>query len=338
MAEQLKTYYTFDDVALIPQYSNVNSRLDTKLNTKLTKKITMKIPIVDANMDTVICERMAYILLKNGSVTIFHRFCSFKRQRELVKKFKNECFVSYGLNDLENLYELLEKGALGVCLDVAHGHCKRMVNAIKQIKKKFPDKEIIAGNVCNPMGCHDLIVAGADAIKVGIGPGSACSTRIITGFGAPQFSAIKECAKVCNKMKIPLIADGGIRNSRDIVLALAAGADSVMIGSLFAKTYESAARKMKKNNGTFAVYRGQASKEFQEDFYGELKENTVAEGVQYETKCESSCQELIDNLCGGIRSGLTYGGSTNIEEFREKAEFVRVTSTYMKESFPRTSQ
>ena len=338
MTEKLKTYYTFDDIALMPQYSNVNSRLDTKLNTKLTKKITMKIPIIAANMDTVICERMADILLKNGSIPIFHRFCSFKKQIDLVRKYKNECFVSYGLNNLENLYELLEKGALGVCLDVAHGHCKRMITAIKQIKKKYPNKQVIAGNVCNPIGCHDLIIAGADAVKVGIGPGSACSTRIVTGFGIPQFSAILECSKVCNKMRVPLIADGGIRNSRDIVLALAAGADSVMIGSLFAKTYESSARKLKKNNITYAVYRGQSSKEFQKDFYGKLKENTVAEGVKYETKCEYSCQELIDKLCGGIRSALTYGGSTNIKDFREKVEYVKVTPTYLKESFPRTFQ
>lgn len=334
----MKKYYTFDDIALLPQFSNVNSRLDTKLNTKLTKKIQMKIPILCSNMDTTICERITDILLKNGSIPIFHRFCHVRKQKDLVRKYKNECFVSYGLRELNELYDLFEKGALGVCLDVAHGHCERMIDTIKTIKKKYPEKQVIAGNVCTPIECHDLICAGADAIKVGIGPGSACSTRIVTGFGAPQFSAIKECAKICNKMKIPLIADGGIRNSRDVVLALAAGADSVMIGSLFAKTYESSARKIKKNNKTYSIYRGQASKEFQEDYYGQLKENTVTEGVQYETECSGSCQELIDKLCGGIRSGLTYGGSRTIKELQEKAEFVEVTSSYIKESYPRTFQ
>jgi len=313
MTEKLQTYLTFDDVALLPQYSNIKSRLDTKLDTRLTKKITMKLPIVASNMDTVINEKMADVLLKNGSIPIFHRFCSFEKQKEIVEKYKNECFVSYGLKDLDNLFKLLELGALGVCIDIAHGHCKKMIKMISEIKKKYPSKQIIAGNVCTPLACHDLITAGADAIKVGIGPGSACTTRIVTGFGAPQFSAIKECSKICSKFKVPLIADGGIRNSRDIILALAAGADTVMIGGLFAKTYESASKKFQKGGETYCVYRGQASKEFQIDFYGTLKKKTVPEGIEYKTICSGSCQDLIYKLCGGLRSGLTYGGAINIK-------------------------
>src|SRR6202035_1032012 len=146
---------------------------------------------------------------------------------------------------------LLDLGAAGVCIDVAHGHSDKMIQFIRELKRTHPDKEVIAGNVCTPMAYHDLVNAGADAVKVGVGPGAACTTRMVTGFGVPQFSAIMECAKVAEKLRIPLIADGGIRDSRDVVLALAAGASSVMIGKLFALTKESAAPKRKLDSGGF---------------------------------------------------------------------------------------
>lgn len=232
---------------------------------------------------------------------------------------------------------MLELGASGVCIDVAHGHSDKMFHTIGEIKKKFPQKDVIAGNVCTPMAYHDLVNAGADAVKVGVGPGAACTTRMVTGFGVPQFTAIYECAQVAEKLRIPLIADGGIRTSRDVVLALAAGASSVMIGKLFAVTKESAAPKRKSENfsGLEAKYRGQASEDFQTDFYGALKQKTVAEGVDFWVPVKSTAQELIDNLLGGLRSGMTYGGARNIKELQRKAEFMEVTASYISESHPR---
>jgi len=175
-------------------------------------------------------------------------------------------------------------------------------------------------------------------VKVGIGPGAACTTRMVTGFGVPQFTAVRDCAQVAEKLRVPLIADGGIRNSRDVVLALAAGASSVMVGKLFALTREGAAQKRKaagSASGLEAKYRGQASADFQTEFYGGLKEKTVAEGVDFWAPVSGSAHELLAELLGGLRSGMTYGGARSIKELQRKAEFVEVSATYLQESEPR---
>jgi len=326
--------YTFDDVALVPQFNNVPSRTEPQLDSWLTTKRKLGIPILCANMDTTISDELAEILIKRGSVPIYHRFTSdFSRQEEWVKKFGDKTFISCGIGKekLEEAQKLFDKGAGGVCIDVAHGHSLQMLKFIEALKKSHPKKEVIAGNVCTAMAYQDLVNAGADAVKVGVGPGAACTTRVITGFGVPQFSAIFECAKVAEKLRVPLIADGGIRTSKDVVLALAAGASSVMIGKLFALTEESAAEK---KDGK-AKFRGQASEDFQTDYYGGLKEKTVAEGVDFWAPILGSAEKLIDDLMGGLRSGLTYGGARNIKELQRKAEFVEVTSSYIQESHPR---
>ncbi|EFC50722.1 inosine-5-monophosphate dehydrogenase [Naegleria gruberi] len=334
---------TFDDVTLVPQYNNVPSRLHPSLDTWLTKNTKIGMPLLAANMDTVIGDELADVLIANGGIPLFHRFTSFEKQSEWVKKYENNCFVSCGLNDMESTVKLLELGAKGVVIDIAHGHSDAMCTFIRNLKKQLPHKEIIAGNVCTPMGYQDLVTAGADAVKVGVGCGAACTTRIKTGFGLPQFSAIKNCAELARKLRVPIIADGGIVFERDMVLALAAGASTVMMGSIFAKTMESAAPKSKKTleNGqeiTLVKYRGQASKDFQDDFYGGLKKGTVPEGVSFHAKCTGSAQDVIDNFCGSLRSALTYGGAKDIKELQRKAEFVRVTPNFGKESHPRPEQ
>jgi IMP dehydrogenase len=283
---------------------------------------------------------LAELLLANGSTPIFHRFTTVEQQLRWIKRFRDKAFISCGIQTkfLEEIRDLLDAGALGVCIDIAHGHSDRMFRLIEELKKSHPTKEIIAGNVCTPMAYHDLVNAGADAVKVGVGPGAACTTRMITGFGVPQFSAIYECAKIADKLRVPLIADGGIRNSRDVVLALAAGASSVMVGKLFAITEESAAPKRFSSSEPQkreAKYRGQASVDFQNDYYGNLKEKTVAEGIDFWAPVSGSAQRMIDDLLGGLRSGMTYGGARNIKELQRKAEFVHVTSTYIHESQPR---
>lgn len=334
----MRTGYTFDDVALVPQFNNIPSRTEPSLTSWLTKNRKIDIPIIASNMDTVIGYELADILLHHGSVPIFHRFTSFEEQQKWVKKYGFNTFISSGILKLDETRALLDLGAAGVCFDVAHGHSDRMFKHIQELKRSHPDKEIIAGNVCTAMAYHDLVNAGVDAVKVGVGPGAACTTRMVTGFGVPQFTAIQDCARIAEKLRVPLIADGGIRSSRDVVLALAAGASTVMIGKLFAMTKESAAPKRKsevKGEELEAKYRGQASEDFQNEFYGGLKQKTVAEGVDFWGAVTGSVEELLNKLLGGIRSGMTYGGARNIKELQRKAEFMHVTSTYINESKPR---
>lgn len=327
--------YTFDDVALVPQFNNVPSRTEPVLESWLTKNRKMHIPLLCANMDSAISEELADLLIKEGSLPIFHRFTEFETQKKWVKKYGDNTFISCGIQKIDETRALLDLGAAGVCIDVAHGHSDRMFHFIGEIKRTHPDKDVIAGNVCTAMAYHDLVNAGADAVKVGVGPGAACTTRMVTGFGVPQLSAIYDCAQIAEKLRVPLIADGGIRNSRDLVLALAAGASSVMIGKLFALTAESAAPKRKGEHGQEAKFRGQASEDFQNDFYGGLKDKTVAEGIDFWAPVSGSAKALIDQLMGGLRSGLTYGGARNIKELQRKAEFVEVTASYIHESRPR---
>lgn len=327
----MKKAFTFDDVALVPQFNNIPSRTIPSLETWLTKNIKVEMPIIASNMDTVIGDELAKLLIEEGSLPIYHRFTPFEQQKKWVETYREKTFVSCGILALDETIELLELGAAGVCIDVAHGHSDRMIHFIESLKKRCPTKEVIAGNVCTAMAYHDLVNAGADAVKVGIGPGAACTTRMVTGFGVPQFTAIYECAQIAEKLRVPLIADGGIRTSRDVVLALAAGASTVMLGKLFALTKESAAIK---KDGK-AKFRGQASEDFQNEYYGGLKHKTVAEGVDFWGAISGSAKDLIDQLKGGLRSGLTYGGARNIKELQRKAEFIEVTSMYMQESKPR---
>lgn len=336
----MKKAYTFDDVALVPQFNNVPSRTEPSTETWLTKDLKIGIPLIASNMDTVISDQLADILLHNGSIPIFHRFTSFEDQVKWVKKYGSKTFISSGVIEsrLDDTRKLLDLGATGVCIDVAHGHSDRMFKYIEELKRTHPKTDVIAGNVCTPMAYHDLVNAGADAVKVGVGPGAACTTRMVTGFGVPQFTAIYECAQIADKLRIPLIADGGIRNSRDLVLALAAGASTVMIGKLFALTEESAAPKRETHGHRDAKYRGQASEDFQNDFYGALKERTVAEGIDFWAPISGNAQALINQFLGGLRSGLTYGGARNIKELQRKAEFVEVTPSYIHESKPRPPQ
>lgn len=332
---------TFDDISLVPQYNNVPSRTEPDLSTWLTKDIKIAIPLVPANMDSVIGPELAEIIIANGGMPIFHRFTKVDKQIEWVRRFGSKTFVSCGLNKSPELFNILDQGPAGVCIDVAHGHSDRMFAMIELLKKRYPSLQVIAGNVCTPLAYHELASKGADAVKVGVGPGAACTTRTVTGFGVPQFSAIRECAKMATKLRIPIIADGGIRRSDDIVKALAAGAATVMVGKLFALTEESAAQKMRKTftdasqNGLYAKFRGQASKDFQKEFYGGLKEKTVAEGTDFWAPISGSAQDLIDEFLGGLRSGMTYGGARSIKELQRKAEFRRVTPSYLVESNPR---
>lgn len=322
----MKVGLSYGDVCLVPKYNNVVSRAIPVFKTQLTKKTDIAIPILASNMDTIIGPELAEVIAKFGSVPIFHRFYKEEKIAELidlVRKYENNCYVSWGASDLGELFSFLTTNELrprGVCVDISHGHSIMVEETIKRIKDQYDDNmEVIAGNICTPDAVMDLAHWGADAIKVGIGPGSACTTRKVTAFGSPQFTAVQECAAVGKKLKIPIIADGGIRGSREIILALAAGASSVMIGGLFAETYEAAGK---------GRFRGQASQAFQNDYFGGVKEGTVPEGISRCVKVRCSAESEIKDLLGGLASGMTYSGAKDIHELQEKAEFMRVTDAY----------
>jgi IMP dehydrogenase len=308
------------------------------LRSKLALGLETGLPFIPANMDTVIGPQLAKVITDKGGIPIFHRFTDFDTKLEWLEMFP-ECFISAGINErnIKEALALVDRGLKGVCIDIAHGHDSRMKPAISALKQA--GAKVIAGNVCSVDGYKDLVEWGADAVKVGIGPGAACTTRKTTGFGVPQFSAVYEIGKEAMKLHVPFIADGGISGPDDIAKALAAGASTVMMGKQFAITDESAAEKHLerdefKNPVMMARYRGQASAEFQNEFYGGLKEGTVPEGEAMWAKVSGNAYDYIDFLSGCLRTTLMYGGSRDIYEFQRKCRgnFWSVSSGYSLES------
>jgi IMP dehydrogenase len=328
----LQRFLTFDDVGLVPQFSDVRSRSDTNLATNLSTLTPVAFPWVPSNMDSVIGTELATYLTENGGAPIFHRFTDMETRKEWVRKFPNG-FQSCGVTaeQTSQTNELIAEGATKFCLDIAHGHAITVEETIRQIKEKVDRADIIAGNVCTVEGYHYLADAGATAVKIGVGPGAACTTRIVTGFGVPQFSAIRNIAEVA---KIPLIADGGIRSSREACLALAAGASTVMMGKLFAATAESASKKVVVDGKMKAEYRGQASAEFQNEFYGP-RSGIVPEGVKFSVPVSGPASELVSYFNGALRSSFTYAGARTMQEFHKNAVFFECTYAYVAESHPR---
>lgn len=334
---------TLDDVALVPQCSDIESRRDPSLITHITKDRSITMPIVNSPMDTVIGPEMAKELWRSGGIPILHRF--YKDVNAIGAELEKigcpvPVYISCGLLGWSELSDLsriitLRDNVIGFNVDVAHGHSRRMIDSIGKLKHAFPNHEVIAGAVCTPGGFRDLVNAGADAVRVGIGNGSACITRMVTGFGVPQFSALTMCAAVAKDTGVPMIADGGIRDSRDIVISLAAGASTVMIGKLLAQTEESPAPKRGIDASRQAQYRGQASEEFQKDHYGGVKQGAVPEGIDFWTPVSGSVKEVIQELLQGVKSGMTYANAMTISELQTNAQWVEVTSTYLAESRPR---
>jgi IMP dehydrogenase len=235
---------------------------------------------------------------------------------------------------------LVKAGVDVIVVDSAHGHAEAVVNSVPAIKRQFPDIELIAGNVATADGTRSLIEAGADAIKVGVGPGSICTTRVVAGVGVPQISAVMECAKVARKHQVPIIADGGIKYSGDVVKALAAGADSVMIGSIFAGTDESPGETVLYQGRSYKVYRGMGSlgamKEGRGDryFQGDIVEEVklVPEGIEGRVPYKGPLSSSVFQLIGGLRAGMGYVGCGSLDQLRKEAKFIRITSAGLKES------
>jgi len=320
---------TFDDVLLVPNKSDVRSRREPDLSTDFTRKIKIKAPMISANMDTITEFEMAKAMNDLGGVGILHRFMTIEAQVEQIKKLKQAgvqtLAASIGVNQdfKERAQALVSAGANVLTVDIAHGHSVQMIETVKFLKDTFQDKiQIVAGNVATPEGTLDLIEAGADAIKVGIGPGSMCTTRIITGCGVPQLTAIAICAEVAQAKNVPVIADGGIKTSGDIVKALAAGASSVMLGSMLSGTIETPG-EIKKGQ---KMYRGMASKAAQVSWRGELPEGMAPEGESTFVAIKGHVKDVISELCGGIRSGMSYVNATSVSEIKNKSSFMEMSS------------
>lgn len=356
---------TFDDVLLVPSYSDF-TRSDVDLSTKLTRNINLRIPLVSAPMDTVTESKLALALGELGGIGIIHRNLTIEDQAKEVEVVKYRKILVgaaiAGKNYEERLEALVKAGVDVVVIDSAHGFTKVIISAVKFIKKTYPKLEVIAGNIATEDGAKGLIAAGVDALRVGMGPGAICTTRVISGMGVPQITAIIETSKIANKAKIPVIADGGIKYSGDMVKALAAGASTVMMGSLFASAKESPGKilKMKLSEVPdrfrsafshkekiylFKEYRGMGSVgamekgtkiKSEEEFHGkDYKDKVlVAEGVEGLVSIKGTVREIVDQALGGIRSGMCYTGAKSIQKLWEKSQFVRITHASLTESHP----
>jgi IMP dehydrogenase len=469
---EFKEGLTFDDVLLVPKYSDITSRSQTNLSTKLSRNISINIPFVSANMDTVTESSMAMAMARAGGIGIIHRFLSVQEQANEVLKVKRSGSViienPYSISSeksirdaldyaedkeisgllvidsnsklvgiiterdllfanptdhiqdvmtkdvvtakpgvtldeakeilhkhrmeklpivddsgvikglittkdiinnadypnaskdkkgrplvgaavgvkgdfLERSESLLESGADVLVVDIAHGHSENALNTVRNIKKAFPDCELIAGNVATAQGTEDLIKVGVDAVKVGVGSGSICITRVITGSGVPQLTAVMDCAKVGKDHGIPIISDGGTRTSGDATKALAAGASSVMVGSMLGGTDESPGTVLTKNGKRFKVYRGMASlaaslgrksKETGSFSLDDDLNDYVAEGVEAMVPYKGTVTDILKQLTGGVRSGLSYCGAHTISQMQDNAEFIKMSRAGFAESQP----
>ena len=470
---EFKEGLTFDDVLLVPKYSDITSRSQTNLSTKLSRNISLNIPFISANMDTVTESAMAVVMARAGGIGIIHRFLTIQEQAKEVLKVKRSGSViienpytidqnktvqdaldyakekevsgllvldsesklvgivtdrdllfekntSHLIKDvmtkdvvatkpgtsteeakeilhkhrieklpiidesgsinglitskditniedypsaskdkkgrplvgaavgvkgdfLERTESLLDAGADVIVVDIAHGHSENAISTVRNIKKAFPECELIAGNIATAQGAADLISAGVDAVKVGVGSGSICITRVITGSGVPQLTAVMDCTKICQDHDVPIISDGGTRTSGDATKALAAGASSVMIGSMLGGTDESPGTVLTKNGKRFKVYRGMASlgaslgRKSQETgsfSFDEDLNDYVAEGVEAMVPYKGTVTDILKQLTGGLRSGLSYCGAHNISQMQTNAEFIKMSRAGFAESQP----
>ena len=342
--ELIKESLTFDDVLLLPRYSRVlPSKTDISL--KLTKKILLKVPFLSSAMDTVTESRMASAIANEGGIGIIHRNLNIKKQSEEVKKVnRKKLFVgaAIGTNkeDIERARSLISNGVDLIVIDTAHGHSEKVLKTLSKIKKITKEIPICVGNVATGDAAKRLYNSGADIIKVGIGPGSICTTRMVAGIGVPQISAIMDVKKKLRKKEIKIISDGGIKFSGDIAKALAAGADAIMMGSIFAGTEESPGKKFKSKGKYYKQYRGMgsvgamsagsANRYFQKDFKDKSK--FVAEGVEGRVEFKGKISKIIYQLQGGLRSSMGYIGAKNLKEINKKAKFVKITKAGFYES------
>jgi IMP dehydrogenase len=357
---------TFDDVLLYPDYCDFK-RDDIKLETYLTKKIKIKIPFISSPMDTVTESEMAIALGKLGGIGIIHRNLTINDQvNEIIKVKKQQIIVGAAIGSgpgFEDRVDALVKNDVDVIvIDSAHGYTKSIIDTVRIIKNKYPQLQVIAGNVATYKGALALIKAGVDGLRVGMGPGAICTTRIISGMGVPQISALFETCAVAQKYKIPVISDGGIKYSGDMIKALAAGASTIMMGSIFASCQESPGEIYKLNSKQipsrfknilkndqdvylFKSYRGMGSIgamkkgakiKSENEFHGKSYSDRVlvAEGVEGMVPIRGKVKDILAQAIGGIKSGMYYLGTKTIKDLHDKAKFLKISQSSLKESHP----
>jgi IMP dehydrogenase len=325
---------TFNDVLLVPGYNHHESRrvVDISIHDRL-QKLNLELPVMSSNMDTITGSRMANFMSSVGGIGVMHRFMSIEDNIKAFTECSSKVFISVGCNqsELERAEALRDAGADFFCVDVAHAHAKYVGKTLKSLRAILGDRCIMAGNVATYAGADYLASCGADIIKAGIGGGSVCSTRIKTGFGVPMLSCIQDCARTDRS----IVADGGIKTSGDIVKALAFGADFVMIGGMLAGTEPTPGTVITKKDGhKVKQYRGMASREAQEDFIGQMSDWKTAEGVATDVPFRDDQDEIIADIIGGLRSGLTYAGADSISELQRKLNYILVTPAGRTESLP----
>jgi len=328
----IRTGLSYGDVLLVPQRSPVDSRADVDLSTSLTPSLDLDAPLVSAAMDTVTEAELAVALAEAGGLGVVHRFLTVDEQAAEVAAASDagaRVAAAVGIDEdyAARTEALLAAGADAVVVDVAHGHLERALDAVGDLRGAFPDADLIAGNVATPEGVADLAAAGADCVKVGIGPGSHCTTRKVAGAGVPQLTAVDDCADRARELGVTVVADGGVRTSGDAAKALMAGADAVMMGSLFAGTEEAPGEVIERDGVRYKRSRGMATTAAAEERSDKAENVTADEGVEGLTPYKGPVGAVCEEFCAGIRSGLSYCGGHTIPAAREKAEFVRVAAS-----------
>ena len=341
--EPINEALTFDDVLLLPQYSGVLPS-ETDISIKLTKKIILKAPFLSSAMDTVTEAKMAIAMAESGGIGIIHRNLNIKSQAIEISKVKKKKLIvgaAVGTNndDLERTKHLIDTGCDLIVIDTAHGHSEKVLKTLSRLKKmtKIP---ICVGNIATAEAAKKLYNFGADIIKIGIGPGSICTTRMVAGIGVPQISAIMEVKRALKNKNIKLISDGGIKFSGDIAKALAAGADAIMMGSIFAGTNESPGKKFKFKGKIYKQYRGMgsigamssgsANRYFQKNYKDKSK--FVPEGVEGRVEFKGNVSKIIYQLKGGLRSSMGYIGAKKLSDIAKNAKFIKITKAGFYES------
>lgn len=344
MIKQIPLALAYDDVLLVPGFSTIKSRDDVDLQTSLTKRITLNLPFLSANMSDVTGVDMAIDLGKLGGLGVLPRFMSYENEAEMVRKVKKEKLTvaaAIGIRNgfIQRAEALVKAGADVLFLDVAHGHMLQVIEATKKLKSLFGSQvDIVSGNVATYEGASDLFRAGADSVKVGVGPGSVCTTRIETGSGVPQITAVLETARAARKNNKNIICDGGIKNTGDIVKALAAGASAVMMGNQFAGTDKAPGKLVTIKGKKYKQYHGSTSLREKNNHlrvsgHG-LSKNYAKqiEGVGGLVPFKGSLVEVVETMAANLRSGFSYSGAKDIGQLWKNAKFVRITSQGKKES------
>ena len=342
---EIRTGLTFDDVLIVPRRSSIRSREDVSVHTRLSHRIELELPVVAANMDTVCEHEMAVAMARLGGIGILHRFMPIDAQAEQVERVREAgagllvgAAVGTDYDMVDRAKALVAAGVDVLVLDIAHGHSEHAIDGVRRLKDHFADIDVVAGNVATYQGAADLADAGADAVKVGVGPGGVCTTRTVAGVGVPQLTAIADASQV----GLPVIADGGIRSSGDIAKALAAGASTVMVGSMLAGTKESPGEVEQGSKGLQKRIRGMASFEAVqaradrsgEDLDEEYLSYRAPEGVEGTVPYKGEVSKLVWQLMAGLRSAMSYTNARTLPEFVELAEFVAVTPLGAVESLP----